>query len=71
MPNNSMIKSIVISNWRSHKKTEIDFSNGTNILVGIMGAGKSSVLEALCYGLYGNFPSLQKKKVRLSQISSA
>jgi DNA repair protein SbcC/Rad50 len=65
-----MIKSIVISNWRSHKKTEIEFSKGTNILVGIMGAGKSSVLEALCFGLYGNFPSLQKKKVRLSQISS-
>jgi exonuclease SbcC len=65
-----MIKNIIISNWRSHKKTEIEFSNGTNILVGIMGAGKTSVLEALCYGLYGNFPALQRKKVKLSQICS-
>lgn len=65
-----MIKSIIISNWRSHKKTEIDLSDGTNLLVGIMGAGKTSVLEALCYGLYGNFPALQKKKVKLSQIAS-
>ncbi len=65
-----MIKSIIISNWRSHHKTEVDLSDGTNLLVGIMGAGKTSVLEALCYGLYGNFPALQKKKVKLSQIAS-
>jgi len=65
-----MIQSVQISNWRSHKKTYVEFTNGTNVLVGIMGAGKSSVLEALCYALYGNFPALQKKKVKLSQITS-
>jgi len=33
-----------------------------------MGAGKSSVLEAICFALFGTFPALQQKKLKLDNI---
>jgi exonuclease SbcC len=33
-----------------------------------MGSGKSTVLDALCFALFGNFPALQHKHVKLSEI---
>ncbi len=62
------IKRVTLQNWRSHKDTKLDFSKGTNMLVGIMGSGKSSVLEAICFALYGTFPALARKRVKLGQI---
>ena len=58
-----MIRKVVLTNWRSHEKTELSFGKGTNIIVGIMGAGKSSVLEGICYALFGTFPALNKLNV--------
>ncbi|MCX8205832.1 MAG: SMC family ATPase [Candidatus Micrarchaeota archaeon] len=66
-----LIRSVRLQNWRSHRDTRLEFSKGTNMLVGIMGAGKSSVLEAICFALYGTFPALSRRKVKLSQIVSA
>ncbi|MEM3364473.1 MAG: AAA family ATPase [Candidatus Micrarchaeia archaeon] len=63
-----LIKRVVLKNWRSHKETQLEFSKGTNMLVGIMGSGKSSVLEAICFALYGTFPALARKRVKLAQI---
>ncbi len=63
-----MISSIQISNWKTHENTKIEFSRGTNILVGMMGAGKSSTIDAICYGLFGTFPSVKQKKVKFSDI---
>ncbi|VVC02513.1 DNA double-strand break repair Rad50 ATPase [Candidatus Burarchaeum australiense] len=63
-----MIRSIRLVNWRSHENTELSFGKGTNIIVGIMGAGKSSVLEGICFGLFGTFPALQQKKLKLTDI---
>ncbi|MCX8199932.1 MAG: AAA family ATPase [Candidatus Micrarchaeota archaeon] len=65
-----LIKSVRLQNWRSHKDTVLEFSKGTNMLVGIMGSGKSSVLEGICFALYGTFPALARKRVKLSQIVS-
>ena len=42
-----MIRSVELSDWRSHEKTRLEFSRGTNLLIGIMGSGKSSV-ETRC-----------------------
>jgi DNA repair exonuclease SbcCD ATPase subunit len=64
------IKRVTLQNWRSHKDTKLDFSKGTNMLVGIMGSGKSSVLEAICFALYGTFPALARKRVKLGQIAT-
>ncbi|MBM3229447.1 SMC family ATPase [Candidatus Parvarchaeota archaeon] len=63
-----VIKSIELTNWRSHKKSSFAFSSGTNFLVGIMGSGKSSVMDALCYAFFGTFPSLRRGKVTLKDV---
>jgi len=63
-----MITKIKLKSWRSHLETELDFSEGTNALIGIMGSGKTSILDALCFGLFGTFPNLQSKKIRLEDM---
>jgi len=56
-----MITSLKLENWKSHSRTELTFGKGTNILVGRMGSGKSSVLDALCFALYGTFPKMSRR----------
>ncbi len=56
-----MITSISLENWKSHSKSSFSFSRGTNVLVGRMGSGKSSVLDALCFALYGTFPKMGRR----------
>ncbi|MFH1294919.1 MAG: SMC family ATPase [Candidatus Aenigmatarchaeota archaeon] len=63
-----MLKSLKIENWKSHISTNLSFEAGPNLLVGIMGSGKSSVAEAMSFALFGTFPALQTKKVTLDQI---
>ncbi len=62
-----MIKKIELENWRSHRSTVLEFEKGTNVLVGVMGSGKSSVMDSLCYALFGTFPSHSSKKVSLDE----
>ncbi|EQD47402.1 SMC domain protein [mine drainage metagenome] len=63
-----MIKSIELINWKTHKNTVIDFQRGVNVIVGIMGAGKSSVMDAISYALFGTFPALAHKRVSLGNM---
>ncbi len=63
-----MIKGLRIKNWRSHLDTDIDFRSGTNVLVGAMGTGKSSVLSAISFALFGTFPSHRSREVRLDDM---
>lgn len=49
-----IIDSILIENIRSHTKTYIKFSRGFNCLVGGLGAGKSSILYAIDFALFGD-----------------
>jgi DNA repair protein SbcC/Rad50 len=63
-----MIKSIRLLNWRSHRDTLLEFHAGTNLLVGIMGAGKSSVMEGISFALFGTFPAIERKKVKLENV---
>ncbi|MFH1470850.1 MAG: AAA family ATPase [Candidatus Micrarchaeota archaeon] len=63
-----MISSISLTNWRSHESSRLEFSKGTNIIIGIMGSGKSSVVDAVCFALFGNFPALQHRKLKLSEV---
>ena len=62
-----MLKSIYLENWKTHQDTHILFEKGTNILVGKIGAGKSSIIDAICYSLFGNFPSLQNRKITIAE----
>ncbi len=63
-----MIKRIELENWRSHERTVLEFSRGTNVLVGIIGSGKSSVMNAMCYALFGTFPDLQQRRLKLDDV---
>jgi len=47
------VKSLQLENIRSHVKTEIPFFPGFNCLVGGLGRGKSSVLYAIDFALFG------------------
>ncbi len=62
-----MIKRIVLENWKSHKHSEFEFDKGTNILVGAIGAGKSSIMDAICFALFGTYPMLNSKKIALEE----
>lgn len=63
-----MIRSIELVNWKSHSASRLEFSSGVNGLIGIMGSGKSSITDAICFGLFGTFPKLQQRKVKLEDM---
>lgn len=57
---NLYIKRVQLNNFRSHKELDIELKD-LNILVGENGGGKTSVLEAICYGLFSTVSSGAKK----------
>jgi len=63
-----IISKIELVNWRSHEHTILEFSSGTNVFVGIMGSGKSSVLDAVSYALFGRFPKSDRRDVKINDI---
>ncbi|MEM5829408.1 MAG: AAA family ATPase [Candidatus Aenigmatarchaeota archaeon] len=63
-----MITRIELKNWRSHLDSKLEFSSGTNILLGSIGSGKTSILDAICFALFGTFPTLQTKKLKLDDV---
>ncbi len=63
-----MIDSIELKNWKTHKDTNLKFSKGTNILLGQMGAGKSSIMDAISFALFGTYPAIQHRRVAVSEI---
>jgi exonuclease SbcC len=63
-----MITNVKLQNWRSHLNTDLKFSEGTNCFIGPMGAGKTSILDGICFALFGTFPQLQQKKLKLEDM---
>ncbi len=63
-----MITKVILKNWRSHQNSTLGFSPGTNALIGIMGSGKSSILNAICFGLFGTNPEIQSRKLKLDEL---
>ncbi|MEM4327145.1 MAG: AAA family ATPase [Candidatus Diapherotrites archaeon] len=63
-----MIRRLVLKNWKTHYDTTLEFVKGTNVIVGKIGSGKSSVLDAVSYALYGTFPALNSRKVSLDEV---
>ncbi len=62
-----MIKSVELINWRSHENTKLEFSKGVNLFVGPIGSGKSSIIDAICFALFGSFPALKSRRVSLEE----
>lgn len=48
-----MIKSIELVDFLSHSDTNLEFKDGVTIFVGDNGAGKSSIIDAITYSLFG------------------
>jgi exonuclease SbcC len=63
-----MITRVRLRDWKSHEESELRLGDGTNLLVGGMGSGKSSVLEALSMGLFGTVPGLRERGLKLEDL---
>ncbi len=48
-----IIQKLVLENFISHAHTEIEFTQGVNIIVGHNGAGKSSIIDGIKLALFG------------------
>ncbi|NIM24993.1 MAG: AAA family ATPase [Nitrososphaeria archaeon] len=48
-----MINSVEIGNFLSHSDTKLNFENGVTVFVGHNGAGKSSIIDAITFALFG------------------
>ena len=48
-----MITSIELGDFLAHSNTKLDFDNGVTVFVGHNGAGKSSVIDAITFALFG------------------
>ncbi|MFH0869380.1 MAG: hypothetical protein V1839_04090 [archaeon] len=63
-----MIRKVNLHNWKSHTDSEYSFTDGINVIVGNMGAGKSSVLQAISFALFGTFSELKTKDLKISDL---
>ena len=63
-----MIERIRLTNWKSHLSSDLKFSAGVNALTGAMGSGKTSIVEAISFALFGTFPSLKSHRVGLDEL---
>jgi exonuclease SbcC len=63
-----MITSLTLNNWRTHSETKLEFGKGTNVIIGVMGSGKSSIVNAISYSLFGTFPALKNRSVSLEEV---
>ena len=50
------LKKLKIRNIRSYKEGEIDFPEGSTLLMGDIGSGKTSILLAIEFALFGLQP---------------
>ena len=48
-----MITSVKLDNFLSHRHTELTFDNGVTVFIGGNGAGKSSIIDAMTFALFG------------------
>lgn len=48
------IKSVELTNFKSHKKSKVEFNKQLNIIIGNMNSGKSSILLAIQWVLHDN-----------------
>jgi DNA repair protein SbcC/Rad50 len=66
-----MIKAIELVNFISHSRTLLAFSRGVTIFVGHNGSGKSSIIDAITFALYGQHTRKTNKNLvrRGSEVS--
>ncbi len=61
--------SIYIENFRQHLATRIDFQDGVTAIVGQNGSGKTTILEAIAWALYGS-PAVRENNSTVRSTAS-
>jgi ATPase involved in DNA repair len=56
-----MITSIELGDFLSHSETKLEFENGVTVFVGDNGAGKSSIIDAITFSLFGEHTRHKKR----------
>ncbi len=58
-----MITSIELGNFLAHSDTKLEFENGVTVFVGDNGAGKSSIIDAITFALFGKHTRKSNKSL--------
>jgi exonuclease SbcC len=58
-----MITSIELGDFLAHSETKLEFENGVTVFVGDNGAGKSSMIDAITFALFGQHTRKSNKSL--------
>ncbi len=58
-----MLKNVKLNNFGIHKRLDIDFKQGLNAIIGENTAGKTQVMESICYALFGKTQNSKLEKI--------
>ena len=64
------LRSLAIRNYRSIRRLQVEFPEGLLGIVGHNGAGKSSLLEAVAWALYGT-PAVRTRAEAVATIGAS
>ncbi len=65
-----LIRSLTLENVKSYERATVEFSPGTNAIVGPNGSGKTTILEAIGFALFDHLPYKRPDFVRAGQRSA-
>lgn len=60
-----MINHVEMINWRAYEERAVDFGPGITFIMGANGIGKTSILEAVAYGLTGQASTVKERGLLL------
>ena len=66
-----LIRSLTLENVKSYERATVEFSPGTNAIVGPNGSGKTTILEAIGFALFDHLPYSRPDFVRAGQRTAS
>jgi len=58
-----MLKNITLTNFGIHKKLNLAFQAGLNVIIGANRSGKTQTLESICFGYFGKTSNSKLEKI--------